>query len=196
MPKQGQPREVLEGGRLKGGIFRSHLQWVREQRSPDDERRLIDSLPPELKKGLGGTILATSWFPFAWLIELDRTIAKLFGEGHSDILRALGLYSATINLSTTYRLLDRKANHEFFAHSALIHSQFQDFGKVAYEQTSETSGRMIHTQYACYSPTFCASGQGYYEGCVVSHHGRNPNVVEIECQCYGDPSCTYDISWK
>lgn len=195
MPKSGQAREVLEGGRLKGGIFRSHLQWVRDHRTPEEFQQLMETLSPDVRKALAGTILATSWFPFAWLIELDRSIVKLFGAG-KDLYRELGRYSATINLSTTYKLLDRKANHEFFRNSALLHSQFQDFGNVAYEQTGENSGRMVHTKYKTMSPQFCASALGYYEGCVESHGGASPNVVEIECQCYGDPSCTFDISWR
>jgi hypothetical protein len=195
MPKSGQPREVLAGGRLKGGIFRSHLQWVRDHRPPEDFQKLMDALSPEVKKALSGTILATSWFPFAYLIELDREIARLFGAG-KDLYRELGRYSATINLSTTYKLLDRKANHEFFRNSALLHTQFQDFGNVQYEQTGENSGRMVHTNYNSMSPQYCASALGYYEGCVESHGGRSPNVVEVECQCYGDASCTFDISWR
>jgi len=195
MPRTGQPREVLTFGKMKGGIFRSHLQWIKDKH-PDDMQKVLDRLPADARQALGGAILATSWFPFAWLIALDRAIAEEFGGGSAETMRELGKYSALINLSTTYKLLDRKANHEFFRNSALLHTQFQDFGKVAYQQTGETSGRMIYTQYNSYSPAFCASALGYFEGCVESHGGKNVNVVEIECQCYGDPSCTFDISWK
>jgi hypothetical protein len=197
MPKFGQPREVVGTGRLKGGIFRSHMQWVKDNRSPADLQKLLDRLPPDAKKELGAAILATSWYPFAWLMALDRAIADLFGGGRGpEMLRELGKYSALINLSTTYKLLDRKANHEFFRNSALLHAQFQDFGKVQYQQTGESSLRMIHTGYQSYSPTFCASALGYYEGCVESHGGASPAVTESECQCYGDPSCTFEISWR
>jgi len=194
MPKTGTPREVLTPGRLKGGIFRSHLQWIKDKH-PADMQKVLDRLPADAKQALSGAILATSWFPFAWLIALDRAVADEFGGGDNTI-RELGKYSALINLSTTYKMLDRKANHEFFNHSALLHTQFQDFGKVAYQQTGETSGRMIYTVYTGYSPSFCASALGYFEGCVESHGGTNVSVVEVECQCYGDPSCTFDISWK
>ncbi|HVR41257.1 MAG TPA: hypothetical protein VMU84_19340 [Thermoanaerobaculia bacterium] len=194
MTRTGQPKEHLEGGRLKGGIFRSHLQWVRDHH-PDAVPRVIARLSPDAAKQLGGTILATTWFPFAWLIELDRAITETF-HGGVDMLRDLGRYSATINLSTTYRLLDRKANHEFFRNSALIHSQFQDFGKVHYEQTGESSGKMIHTSDTCLSPSFCMSGLGYYYGCIESHGGISPGIVETTCQCYGDAACVFDMHWK
>lgn len=194
MSRSGPAKESLEGGRLKGGIFRSHMQWIRDHH-PDDLPRVIARLEPDAARQLGGTILATSWFPFAWLMKLDQAIVDTFGGG-DDTLRDLGRYSATINLTTTYRLLDRKANHEFFRNSALIHAQFQDFGKVHYEQTGETSGQMIHTSDSCYSPSFCASGLGYYYGCIESHGGASPVIVETTCQCYGDDRCTFDMHWK
>ncbi|SRR5581483_1231269 len=196
MPKQGQPREVLTPGRLKGGIFKSHLQWVSDKH-PYDAQKVLDRLQPDVKKELSAKILATSWFPFAWLVQLDRAIAEQFGAGRQGaLLRELGRYSAVINLSTTYKLLDRKANHEFFRHSALLHAQFQDFGKNTYQQTGETSGRMIYSEYKTFSPVFCTSAVGYFEGCVESHGGANVSVAELECQCYGDRTCTFEISWK
>src|SRR6185369_12305638 len=109
MPKTGQPREVLGPGRMKGGIFRSHLQWIKDKH-PADMQKVLDRLPADAKQALTGAILATSWFPFAWLTALDRAIAEQFGGGDNTI-RELGKYSALINLSTTYKLLDRKANH-------------------------------------------------------------------------------------
>jgi hypothetical protein len=196
MPMSGQPREVLGGGKLKGGIFRSHMQWVRDHRSAGDLQRLLASLSPELQKAMSGAVLATVWYPFAWLLELDRAIVNLFGGGNNSVMRDLGRYSASINLSTTYKMLDRKLNHEFFRNSAILHSQFQDFGKVLYEQSGESGGRMIHTSYPSFSPTFCMSALGYYEGCIESHGGTSARVTEQECQCYGDPSCTFVMTWR
>src|SRR3981081_944036 len=120
MSKMDQPKEVLTSGRLKGGIFRSHLQLVRAPHGRDLPR-VLERLSPDARKALSGTVLATSWFPFAWLIELDRILLDIFGATPPDLLRELGSYSATINLSTTYKLLDRKANHDFFRNSALLH---------------------------------------------------------------------------
>ncbi len=193
---RGEPREVLEGGRLKGGMFRSHLSWVRENRTPGDLERLWKELPPEMTESLSRIVLATSWYPFAWLITLDRTIGSLFSSRPEELLRELGRYSAVINISSTYRALDRDTNHEFFRNSALLHRQFQDFGTVEYERTSETSGRMIHRDYPCFSRIFCASAPGYYEACIQSHGSTHVSVTESECQCYGEPSCTFELSWQ
>ncbi|MGA7616107.1 MAG: hypothetical protein WBX15_13105 [Thermoanaerobaculia bacterium] len=187
-------REVLAGGKLKGGIFRSHIAWLQE-RHPDRANDLWTELPPEATETLSGVILASSWYPFEWLIRIDRAILAMFGDDDPDLLPELGSYSAKINLSTTYRVFDRYTNHEFFLNSALLHRQFQDFGSVRYEKTGDTSGVMIHTEYPCFSRVFCESAVGYYEQCVANHGGKSPQVRETECQCFGDPSCSFDIRW-
>lgn len=189
-------REVLTGGRIKGGMVKAHLSWLAENRSAQDKELFMQRLTPETRQTFSAPVLATNWYPFSILIEVDRALMDLFGNGKLEFLRELGRYSARINLSTAYRAFDRDTNHEFFRNSALLHSQFQDFGKARYEQTGEKSGRMIHTEYTCYSPLFCASALGYYEGCITSHGVARAVVTEPECHCYGGKSCTYDMKWE
>lgn len=192
-----QEREVLEGGRLKGGVFRSHMRWIMDHHGESGLKRVLDAIPKEIATELSGVILATSWYPFEWLIRLDRAIGQAWAPGREkELIRDLGRYSATINLSTTYKVFNRDTNHEFFQNSAILHKQFQDFGDVTYEQTGPDSGRMIHRGYPCFSPIFCASALGYYEACLHSHGAVVANIRETECQCRGDSSCTFDMSWS
>lgn len=188
-------REVLAGGKVKGGMLRSHLAWVREFH-PGDVDRLLKQLPPEMTKDLSGVILATTWYPFEWLIKLDRVIDEIFGSGRGELFAELGRYSARQNLSTTYRGFNRDDNHEFFVNSAPLHSQFQDFGTVRYEKTGDSSGRMIHSDYRCMSPAYCASAIGYYEQSILLHNAKNATVREASCQCTGAPCCTFEMQWS
>ena len=179
---------------MKGGIFKSRLAWVLEKH-PDDKAKFLDALTPEAKKIVSGVILAGTWYPFSALVDIDRTLMNVFGAGKSEFLRDIGRYSAHVNISGTYKAFDRDTNHEFFRNSALLHAQFQDFGKAIYEQTGDSSGKMIHTEYPCYSRVFCDSAIGYYEGCITSHGASRAVVKELECQAYGDKSCTFDLRW-
>src|SRR5512141_2165493 len=85
MTRLPHPQEVLEGGQLKGGIFRSHLSWVNEKQ-PQKTGEVWSRMPPDAAKKLSSIILASSWYPFAWLIHLDRAIADAFGEGKLDLV--------------------------------------------------------------------------------------------------------------
>ena len=154
---------------MKGGVFKSRLTWLNDNHTPDEKKQALAAMTAETRTILSGVILAGNWYPFASLVDLDRTFMNLFGGGKTEFLQELGRYSAKINLSGTYRAFDRDTNHDFFRNSALLHSQFQDFGKATYEQTGPSSGKMIHTDYPSYSRIFCESALGYYDGCITSH---------------------------
>ncbi len=187
-------REALEGGRVKGGVFKSHLEWVRTHH-PNDLPALISRLPDEMQSDLSAP-LSTSWYPFAWLIALDRLIAEMFGGGKLEVIRELGRHSASINLSGAYRVFNRDNVHDFFARSAPLHNQFQDFGRVAYQKLGEKEGVISHTVYPCFSPIYCASAIGYYEKSSAINGALRPEVRETSCQCLGDDACTFQMSWS
>lgn len=185
-------REVVTGGHVKGGMIRAHLDWLRRNSGEAAMTKLIQSLPPHISAEISSA-LPTSWISFEAVVTLDRAIAQQHGN---NVLKDLGRFSAKINLDTTYRLYKREDIHEFFRRSASLHAQFQDFGTAAYEQSNDHGGRMIHTGYACFSPTYCASAIGYYEEALRIHGGRNVIVTESRCQCAGDSDCTFVMRWS
>lgn len=188
-------REYLAGGRVKGGILRAHLTWAREWATFEQWKALDASLPVEVRSGLSSVILATTWYPFSWLVEVNRCIVEVLGEGDRSILRQAGRYSANANLQTVFRAFDRDDPHKFFRFSALLHTQFQDFGSATYEQLGPAQGRMHHRHYRCFSPYHCESAAGYYEECARMHGVENVSVEEITCQCMDEPTCTFEIRW-
>jgi predicted hydrocarbon binding protein len=188
-------REVLQGGRVKGGMLKSHMEWVRKHHGDEGVKRVIAALPPNIQHEVS-SILASSWYPFASLVALDRAIEKTFPVAGGDTVRELGRYSSELNLTTTYRVFRRDDIHDFFGHSALLHSQFQDFGKVVYEQAGPTRGRMSHSDYVSFSPLFCRSALGYYEESIRLHGGKTPKVRETQCQCRGAKSCVFEMEWS
>jgi hypothetical protein len=190
------PREALGGGRLKGGVFRSHLQWVREHHGAEGVERLVQTLPPEPRKVLSGTILPTIWFPLEWLVLMDRKIMELFGGGSESLLAELGRYAAAINVSTAQRMFDRGSAHKFFRNSALLHGQYQDFGKMTYEESGPSSGTIRQSDCRYFSRIFCGSALGYYVGCIESHGGKDVRVTETICCCFGDPTCNFEMTWS
>ncbi|HEV8657186.1 MAG TPA: 4-vinyl reductase [Thermoanaerobaculia bacterium] len=185
-------REVLAGGRIKGGVIRAHLDWLRRHHGEPAVANLVRSLPAGLSAEINSA-LPSSWCSFESVVTLDRAIAQQYGK---NVLKDLGRFSAKINLDTTYRLFKREDIHEFFRRSAALHAQFMDFGTAVYEQSGDHGGRMVHSGYPCFSPTFCASAIGYYEEAIRIHGGRNVIVTESSCQCAGDASCTFVLRWS
>jgi uncharacterized protein (TIGR02265 family) len=188
-------REVLDGGNVKGGMLKAHLQWVAENRpglTIDDLRR---RLSPATATVLGQAILPVSWYPFRAVVETDRAIAAACGGDAEALITELGRYSARLNLGTSYKVYTRSEPHAFFQLAARLNRQFQDFGRAEYERTGPTSCRLSMSGYPCFSPVFCLSGLGYYEQATALQGGRDPRVAETKCQCRGGSECRFDIRW-
>ena len=187
--------ERLAGGRVKGSMIRAHLDWVRDHASRDEIIELFETLPAEVRQQ-AATVLAASWYDFATLIAVDRTVLALFGGSDERFLEQLGGYSAQKNLAGVYRFYQRDDVHDFFSRAALLHRQFQDFGTSEYIELSPTSGCMHQRDYVSFSPLYCASAIGFYRECVVLHGGIEVEVTEAQCQCAGDAACTFVVTWR
>jgi hypothetical protein len=185
-------KEKLEGGHLKGGIPRAHLDWVRKQRGEAGVEQVLARLPKEIADEMRHA-LVTSWCAFGSVILLDRAIAEVFG---ANAVRELGRWSAEQNLSTVYRMFRRQDIHDFFERSAALHSQFQDFGVEIYERIGDSAGRMTHRHYTTFSPTFCDSACGYYEQVMKMHGAARVVVDHPSCLGRGAKECVFDLRWS
>jgi hypothetical protein len=190
-------RELLEGGRVKGGLLRSHLQWAAERQPPLKLEAICERVSAESARVLRAPILTLGWYPFRTVIETDRAIAALAGGMDlKESVIALGRYSARINLTTNYRVYNRSQPHEFFLSAAQLHSHFLDFGRAEYTRTGPTACRLSMRDYPCFSEVFCWSARGYYEEATLLQGGRTPKVIEATCMCRGEESCDFEIRWS
>lgn len=185
-------REQLKGGRVKGGMVRSHLEWVRRTMRQGSLDEVLQRLPPAVAAEVS-TVLPASWTSFESLILLDRAIAAV--SGAAGTMRELGRFSAQQNLSTTYRAFRRADIPDFFRRSAALHDQFQDFGREEYVAVGERAGRIIHRDYSCFSPDYCESAAGYYEEVMKMHGGERPVVEHPQCVARGAPECVFELRW-
>lgn len=179
---------------MKGVMVRAHMDWVREYHGEEALGRVLRDLAPPVRHELDCAV-ATTWCSFASLIALDAALQERYGRGR-DLMRELGRYSAHRNLSTTYRLFRRNDVHEFFRRSSLLHSQFQDFGRIECHRLGTTACELRHVSARCFSPLYCASAVGYYEQVVLMHDGTNVTVEEVLCQCAGDEACVFRVRWE
>jgi len=189
-------REVLDGGNVKGGMVKAHLQWVAQNRPDLTVEDLCQRVSPSTAAVLRGLVLTLAWYPFRALVETDRAITEASGGDPEALFKELGRYSARLNLGTSYKVYTRSEPHTFFQNVARVHDQFQDFGRAEYERTGATSCRLSMLDYQCYSSVFCLSGAGYYEQATALQGGRDPQISEVECHCRSGSACRFDIRWS
>ena len=188
-------RERLGGaGAVKGTMVHAHLAWAKEH-IPDLDRLLPSHLSEECRPLIASGVLATDWFPFRCLIDLDRAIARLAGGHATEVFRSMGRHSAAQNLTGAYRAFVAEDPHRLFERTALLHSRFQNFGQSSYERRSPRAGRIRVDGCDEYSAVFCESALGFYEGVLRTLDLRG-HCAEPQCACLGDEACVFEMDWS
>lgn len=180
------------GCRVKGGIARAHVEVLRQKNGEQGVEDALARLSSENAAAIR-TALPASWISFEALIQLDRAIVA--AARGTLTMRDLGRFSASQNLSTTYRAFRRTDIHDFFRRSAALHDQFQDFGREEYEAIDNRSGRIVHRDYRCFAADYCESAAGYYEEAVRIHGSPGAEVEHPQCLARGADACVFVLRW-
>jgi predicted hydrocarbon binding protein len=192
-------KEVLTGAdpalaKVKGVMFGGRKQFLLDTIGDEGFNAFIAKLTPRTR-GYVKTPLASSWCEFESLIELDRAIFNELKARLPNVLALIGAASAELGIGRIYRSLDSDSLVQFLEGNAMFHDQYQKFGSVKFEKTPN-GARMIYSNYPVYSPVFCASAIGYFMESILRHGGTEPTVAETKCQCHGEKTCTFEMTWR
>jgi predicted hydrocarbon binding protein len=198
-PPRLEGREVLVGpdpniAKVKGVMFSGRKQLLGEIATPEEINTIFEKLSARTR-GYVRNPLASSWCEFESVIELDRTIHNELKGRYPNVLALIGAASAELGIGRIYRSLDSGELYQSLENQALFHDQYQKFGSVKFERTP-SGGRVVYSGYPCYSPVYCASAFGYFLEAILRHGGTSPSVTESRCQCKGDKTCTFELTWS
>ncbi|HEX7153079.1 MAG TPA: hypothetical protein VF618_16450 [Thermoanaerobaculia bacterium] len=198
-PPRLEGKEVLCGpdpaaSKVKGVMFGGRKAFLLQNLGETGFNQFLEKLSPRTR-GYVRTPLASSWCEFESLVELDRAIYDTLKAKHPNVLALMGAASAELGIGRVYKSLDSEELLAFLENNALFHNQYQKFGNVRFEKTPN-GARMVYANYPCYSPVFCASAIGFFMESILRHGGQDPQVSETRCQCHGDATCTYEMTWR
>lgn len=198
-PPKLEGKEVLTGpdpsvAKVKGVMFGGRRQFLINTLGNDAFNAFLEKLSPRTR-GYTRTPLASSWCEFESLIELDRAVHAELKAKHPNVLALIGAASAELGIGRIYRSLDSEELSKFLEDNALFHDQYQKFGTMHFEKTNN-GGRVVYANYPVYSPVYCASAVGYFMESMLRHGAKDPKVVETKCQCHGDKTCTFELTWR
>lgn len=192
-------KEVLVGpdpsvAKVKGVMFGARKQFLVDAIGEEAFNEIVAKLTPRTRQ-YTKTPLASTWCEFESLVELDHSIYETLKANYPNVLALIGAASAELGIGRAYKSLDSEELTKFLENNALFHNQYQKFGNVKFEKTPN-GGRMIYSRYPCFSPIYCASAVGFFLESILRHGGTEPTVVETKCQCHGDSSCTFEMTWR
>lgn len=179
---------ALELPRVKDSVIRAHLDWVRDYCSRDETIELFEALPPAVRQHVA-TMIPGGWYDLALLLEVDRTIVDLLGNGDPRFLRQVGAWCAR-NVAPIGTL------HDFFRRRVALHRELHTSGTLEYLELGASSGVMCHVGADGVHELLCAAAAGYYAEAIVRYAGAPVVVSETECRCRGDVRCRFDLAWR
>ncbi|HEY4642241.1 MAG TPA: hypothetical protein VII75_12925 [Thermoanaerobaculia bacterium] len=191
-------REVLVGPdpeicKVKGVMFAARRELLTKDLGERTFYAIVSKLSPGTMR-VAMHPVAGAWYDFANVVEYDRAIWEACHKRYPYILDLIGAASAELGITRVFSQLDEAELYAFLEKLAEFHQQYQKYGHLICERT-DTGARMHYHDYPCYSPIFCASGNGFLLEAIMRHGGRDAEVVETKCHCRGDAVCTYEMTW-
>jgi len=182
--------------KVSATVLQAHLSWAQEKWGQAAASRLKPVLDSKTLALVSRPLAPTEQILLRDLVHIARAIASVEGGEVNAIFEELGRHSARLNLGGAYKSFVPDTPHRFFEQMNFLHRTFQNFGRSTYEKLGPRSCRMRLEDYAEYSPMFCISGRGYYEEALRMMRAPGPiSVQETSCQCAGDESCVFELSW-
>ncbi|MEO6326176.1 MAG: 4-vinyl reductase [Thermoanaerobaculia bacterium] len=181
---------------VRASILVAHLSWIRSQIAQREVDILWSALPQPLRDRRPDSILPTEWISFASLILFDRTAIRLFWPGREQAVYEFGRASAQLNFGGVLGLQRGINIHSHFWDAKAHHERFQDHGACVYTPLNQHSFRLDYSRSFVCSRMLCASALGYLEGSIALLGGHDPIVEETACQCVGDRTCSFVVSWE
>ena len=182
--------------KVSATVLQAHLSWAEQKWGQPVAPRLSPVLDADALALVSRPLAPTDQILLRDLVRIARGIVTADGGDRDAIFEELGRHSARLNLGGAYKSFEPGTPHRFFEQMNFLHRTFQNFGRSTYEKTGARSCRMRLEDYAEYSPMFCISGRGYYEEALGMMKAPGPiAVAETSCQCAGDDSCMFELSW-
>jgi hypothetical protein len=192
----GYKREQLgEKAKVTSSILRAYMEWA-QRRWPNAVDRLRPMVSADTAALLGKPLDENRRILFRQLIDVSKAIAVTEGGNPNVVYHDLGRHSAVVNMAGAYNRFSPEVPLQFFDHMDHLHHTFQNFGRSDYTRVGDRAGRIRLEGYPEFSPIYCQSGVGYYEQALRMLKAPGPiRVIEVGCQCLGEPACVYELSW-
>jgi uncharacterized protein (TIGR02265 family) len=186
------------GGRIKGHILLTRLQYVRDVAGEAKLGEVLASLPAGDRAILSGMILPVTWFPLDLNLRLDGAIATILSpDDKSRVFLEMGRASAEQNLKGVHRPYVRDGDPHFLLSAApRIYAAYYGVGNRTYEKEGEKSAVLRTFGAETVSATDCLTVVGWHQRAIELCGGREVKVVETQCRARGAPHCEYRCEWS
>lgn len=185
---------------LKGMSFRTTLGFAKARKGDEGLAKVIASLPEPMRAKLGGSVLATEYFPFDWIVALQSAVVDVVGGEKRAVLREIGRYSCENALTTVYKIFFKLGSPEYIIRKAaqVYGTYFKGGGEFRMLDETKGSCRLQIDRYPGGHADFCRRLDGYFEMVLELSGGKSIQVVHSAC-AYTSPTgktCEWIAKWS
>jgi hypothetical protein len=158
-------------------------------------RRVLDALSTEDREALAAMV-PIGWYDIRLNDRVNRAIVDALGGGATDVIEALGRYSAGEDLKTIHRLFLRMANPAFvLERTAEFWGRYQDSGTWTVERVSDT--RVIATLrgWGSRDEATCIRLAAYSKRLFELVGAKDVWLERRACAVRGDEACVFAGGW-
>jgi uncharacterized protein (TIGR02265 family) len=182
---------------VKGSVLRSRLDFVEQQFGKDGLFRLLERLPEPDRELLTKGLLPAQWYPFELGQRIDKVVMEVLAKGDRETFHQLGVRSADFNLKGVHQVFVHPGNPQSLLRRApAIYKLYYDTGHRTYEETGESTCRLVTYDSESFSEADCLTVIGWHQRAVELCGGRNVAIDHPRCRAHGDTVCEYLISWQ
>ena len=129
--------------------------------------------------------------------HLDRAIARVLGEGETDIFEKIGATSARRGLTKVNKSFLAPGDPQaFMRKTPMIYKFYYDKGHREYQETGPTSGVVTTFEAETFSAPDCGTVIGWYKEALRMCGAKNVEAAEEECRAKGGAVCRYRFEWE
>ncbi len=179
-------------GRVKGTMMLGLVRAIRG----DKTRSWDGSLSEEDREVVARQILPSSWYPFDVYRRVFDVVMQAFANNDPEAIRRIGRGYGREIVGSVYKNLVIPGNPmESLKKNKIVFKMLFDFGDVAFEATSDRSGRLEISGFDSSFEGFYYIFAGWNEECLELSGARGVSSTFLARSWKGDPKTVIEFSW-
>jgi hypothetical protein len=184
--------------RTKGTSLAAIVRFIRKNWGDNGLARLASAArSPDVAAVVTGTVLAGSWYPFAYFTELLDAATALFGEGADAFAQREGASCAEYDLRGVYRAFVRLTSPGFvIERSGKVWRQYYDSGELVVLEKADADVQFELRAFGSPHRGHCGTVLGWSHRAAELSGAAGVRSVHTTCRARGDRRCIFQLSWK
>jgi hypothetical protein len=182
-------------GKVKGEVFRTHADYIRQKEGEDGVRRVEEKMAE-----LGTPILFEEINPFEWISEgmssLTIVVTKEVFNWTEDDVFEMGRFAPKFSFIIKVMIQYLVSIESLLKNATKYWNKHFDFGSAEVESDTENKKAIVREKGFNTHPLVCLYHAGYFKGlCEFAIKSKNITVTETACTHKGAEYNEFVITW-